>query len=380
MKLKRWLTVEIRTIVLLFAVWRIWITVFAMLAIEFVPLRSQHLLGGSYSSYIMNPLLWGWANFDGEHYLAIAQHGYERLTHSFFPVYPIVVRLFALPFEKGLFNLNLAGLFVSNAFFLASLVLFWKLVCLDYSKKVARLSALLLVSFPTSFYFGSVYTESLFLFCVVGSFYFARRGSWWFAGILGGIASGVRVVGIFLLPALVIELWPQRKMRSLLALSLVPVGLLAYMLFLWKTTGSPLTFYTELSTFGVQREGNLILLPQVFYRYIKMLVGASPPNVLYFIVVVEFISAVLSVLLLAFSLMKKIRLSYIVFSFLAFILPTFTGSFSSLPRYLLVIFPFFIVMPLFLEKRTYLRVIAIFVSVCLLIAETILFSRGYWVA
>ena len=373
-------------IILLFIAWRVWITVFAMLAIEFVPLRGPHLLGGSFSSYITNPLFWAWANFDGEHYLAIAQHGYERLTHSFFPVYPLLVRVLTIPFGLSLSNIMWSGLIISNIFFLLSLIVLSKIVALDYPKNVARLVIILLLSFPTSFFFGSFYTESLFLFLMVSSFYCARKGNWWLAGILGGVASGVRVVGIILLPALLLEWWYQAKIKSeklkvknLLFLLLVPSGLLAYMVFLFFTSGSAFSFYTELSAFGVQREGNFVLLPQVFYRYIKMLLGVGPTDAIYFTIVVEFVSGLLGVLLLLFSFIKKIRLSYMAFALAAFILPTFTGSFSSMPRYFLVIFPFFITLALvsFKSRAGLLLVLAIFAL--LLAAETMFFVRGYWV-
>ena len=110
-----------------------------------------------------------------------------------------------------------------------------------------------------------------------------------------------------------------------------------------------------------------------------MLLGVGPTDAIYFTIVVEFVSGLLGVLLLLFSFIKKIRLSYMAFALAAFILPTFTGSFSSMPRYFLVIFPFFITLALvsFKSRAGLLLVLAIFAL--LLAAETMFFVRGYWV-
>ena len=51
-----------------FVIWRIAITLIAILSIRYLPLFSQNFFGGKYINYITNPLFWGWANFDGEHY------------------------------------------------------------------------------------------------------------------------------------------------------------------------------------------------------------------------------------------------------------------------------------------------------------------------
>ena len=49
------------------------------------------------SVYHSNFLLWSWANFDGEHYLNIARHGYQVIRgqseYAFFPLYPLLINL-----------------------------------------------------------------------------------------------------------------------------------------------------------------------------------------------------------------------------------------------------------------------------------------------
>ena len=147
-----------------FVIWRVAITIVAILAIKYIPLSGINFFGGKYINYITNPLFYGWANFDGEHYLSIAMFGYKDLQQAFFPAYPILMDSLSHLFGTSLESYLWSGIIISNILFLFSLFLFWKIIKLDYSEKIARISIILLLLFPTSFYFASVYTESLFLF------------------------------------------------------------------------------------------------------------------------------------------------------------------------------------------------------------------------
>lgn len=376
-----------KLIVLSFLAWRIWITVFALFGAIFLPLKSAHLLGGGLENYTQNPIFWGWANFDGEHYLRIAQYGYQPLTHAFFPLYPALVHYMGSFFGFDFSTLVFAGLLISNATFFVSLFLFWELICFDYSKKIARVSLVSLLVFPTSFYFGALYTESLFFLLTVAAFYCLRKDKWIFAGILGGLSTATRLVGIFLLPAMVLELRQCRREkgaiqgRQIFSLILVLLGLVFYMLFLRNATGDSFAFYHLQQLSGEQRTQELILLPQVFWRYIKMLVTVTKSDPIYLTILLEATVGVLGLFFIVWGYMKRARPSYLLFLFLGYILPTLTGSFSSLPRYALTLFPLFVFFGLFLASRGRMfKMLSVAVSVILLAIETVLFIRGYWVA
>lgn len=377
---KLWASEVFWFIILSFIIWRLSLFLVLTLALLLLPLSSTNFLGGGLDKYLDNPYLFAWANFDGEHYLSIAQNGYQSLTHSFFPVYPLLIKIFSF-LSIDLNTLTLVGLIISNISFLLSLFVLWKLIKLDYSEKVAKHTILSLLLLPTSFYFGSLYTGSFFFLILVTSFYLVRINRWWFAGFVGGVATGTRINGMLLLPAFLLEWFLAKKRPNLMPLLLIPVGFLLYVFYLYQTTGSPLTFYNELSAFGEQRQGNFITLPQVFYRYLNILFTVSPKTITYWTVVAELISALLVIMLLIYGFIKKIRPSYILFGVLSLILPTLTGSFSSLPRYLLLIFPIFISLGILLSTRSLqVRVVFYLSSALLLIIETSLFLRGYWVA
>lgn len=369
-----------------FLAWRIWLQVFLWLGWFTLPLKEM-LLGGRMNNFLVHPGLWAWANFDGEHYLAIANHGYGNFEQAFFPLFPWLIRTLVYPVRESLFALLFSGLTISHLAFIIALFLLYLLIRLDYDKKVAQTTILFLLLFPTSFFFGAVYTESLFLALVLGSFYAARRGKWWIAGILGALASGTRFVGIFLLPALLWEWWEQNNskfkiqnlklLKTLIPIFLVPIGLLWYMRFLAINYQDPLMFLHVQPAYGAQRVADkIILLYQVFWRYFKM-IASTKADPLFFTVWLEFLTGAGFLCLLVFSYFKKIRLSYIIFAVLAYITPTLTGTFSSMPRYVLTLFPCFIAMALI--KNRIFRTLYFVVCCLLLLIATIFFTRGYWV-
>lgn len=325
------------------------------------------------------PLFWSWANFDGVHYIMLAEKGYAfGLTQAFFPGYFLLIKLI----NVLLHNYLLSGLLISHVCFVLMLAMLYKLVRLDYSEKIARRVLLLISFFPTSFYFLSLYTESLFLLCLISVFYWYRMNKIKKAGIIGIALTLTRVVGVFVIPSLLLELKGKDgkiKIKDLFW-SLIPaIGLIAYMFYLWIKFKDPFLFVHVQSDFGAGREtGRFVMLYQVVWRYIKMIVTVDRHNPIYFSLWLEFVSSLSAVGLLIWGYIKKIRPSYLLFSFLAFILPTLTGTFSSMPRYVLVLFPIFIVLALI--KNKWIRYTIILVNITLLFICTMWFTRGYWIA
>ncbi|NMC36424.1 hypothetical protein GYA49_05270 [Candidatus Beckwithbacteria bacterium] len=327
-------------------------------------------------------LFWSWANFDGVHYLRLAQDGYiYGLTQAFFPLYMLLIRLFSYILVNKLF----VALLISHICFVLALGMFYKLLRLDYSKKIAKWSLVFLIYFPTSFYFLSAYTESLFLLLLLSSFYFLRTKDYAKMGIGGIAVTLTRITGIFIVPAFFYELWEKVKSKSLsqkliLVWTLVPsLGLLAYMYFLQSKFGDALLFAHVQEGFGAGRETDkFVLLYQVLWRYIRMIFTVEKHSWLYFTIWLEFLSSLSFIGLLIWGYIKKIRLSYLIFASLSLLLPTLTGTFSSMPRYVLMLFPGFIVLGMVKNKAIKYGLLGLFAVLLLLC--TALFTRGYWVA
>lgn len=374
-------------ILLIFLTWRLALVAVSFFAVHFIPLGyKDRFLGGGPANYTVSPQLFSWANFDGEHYLSIAIFGYKNLEQAFFPLYPMLISFFSRPDPYNLFtsliNSALIGLFISNISFILALIFLWELVKIDFSKRTAYLTIILLLIFPTSFYFGAVYNESLFLLLSVLAFYSARKGNFLLAGIFGMVASVTRVFGIFLLPALAIEAYKQKaSMFRMFWVLLVPMGLGSYMWYLNATVGDPVAFYSFQRLVGEQHQPGITLLPQVYFRYMKMFLSVDVQNPIFQTIVLEFMVGIVFFLLPIYGYLKKIRLSYIVYAMLSFLAPTIQGSFSSTPRYVIVLFPSFLAAALWVSSLPkLLRVILLILSFSALALETALFLRGYWIA
>lgn len=329
-----------------------------------------------------------WANMDGVHYLNIARQGYVTYEQAFFPLFPLLIKLFA-PVFGG--NYAFCGLLISYVSFFIALVLFYKLLLIDYAESIVRWSLIFLLVFPTSFFFVSVYTESLFLMLVFASFYFARRGSWLASGVFAALAGMTRLVGVFLLPALIFEWliysWPKNATmlhsvkefaKKAWGIFLAPLGTVFYMFYLWRIYSDPLLFIHSQPAFGAGRSsGNIILLPQVFYRYIKIFLTIPPLSHDFLIAFLE-IAAFSIFLLLLVIFRQRVRFSYLIFSFLAILGPTLTGTLSSEPRYVLAAFPVFMLFAS-LKKNAFRFSLAFLFSILLFVLSAY-FLRGYFVA
>jgi len=369
----------------IFFAWQAVLLIIGVISPEFLPSRERFMYNDG--EKIINPaFLWNRANFDGAHYLLISRSGYSVNQQAFFPLYPKLISFFSPLFSgKDL----LAALFISNLSFLLALYLFYKLVCLDENETVAKQTLLFWVLFPASFFFGMIYTEGLFVLLALGSFYAARKNKWLLAGVLGALAANTRIIGVFLFPAILYEWWTnykakpeamglKNKVMNLLSISIIPLGLLSYMRLLWLRYSDALLFIHVQPFFGAERSGGkIILLYQVFWRYLKMIL-TTRWDFLYFSVWMELLTAIFFIALIYLAYQKKVRTSYLIFSAFSIIIPTLSGTFLSMPRFALTYFPCFIFLGKIANRK--LRIIIMSFFALLMVFSTLLFYQGYWVS
>lgn len=321
-----------------------------------------------------------WANFDGALYLLISNRGYGLYQQAFFPLFPLLIYL--MRFFVGT-RILAAWLIVIPAMIL-NIFFFVLLASMDYSRKQLPWILAFFLLFPTTFFLRSVYTESLFLMLTFSSLFAMRKKKFLLASILVGLASATRIVGIFLVPALLIELFSQKKFttKNLLKGGLYSIigsgGLISYMVFLWEKYKDPLLFFHVQSAFGANRtNGKLIFLPQVIVRYIKIFFTVNPFSHDYLIALLEFCLFMIPLCTMVIF-WKRIRLSYLVFSLCAILLPTLTGTLLSEPRFVLVVFPLFFLLGSI--QKNWVKVILLSVSAVLLSVLTAYFLQGYFIA
>ena len=300
------------------------------------------------------PFLASFGNFDGTHYIKIASHGYENYEQAFFPLYPLLIRFTAPLFGH---NVVVSGLIISWIFGALGMAIFTSYLSgVLTDKKRIRWAIIFLVSYPTSFFFGAIYGESLFFFLVASALWSLQKKHYTTAAITAALASSSRFAGIFLIiPFVIAVLTAHDKSRSIalkkhtlrnVALLISPIiGLAAYMLYLIATTGDALYFITVQPVFGAYRSTHIILLPQVIYRYLKIFITANH-DFRYYVAVLEFgmfitmLSAVIAEIVILYKSFTKNnnwpRLGLALFSLAYILLPTLTGTLSSMPRYSLL--------------------------------------------
>jgi len=234
---------------------RIGLSLLGWLAVAVVPTRALiSAPGWAAKAYTAGPhnLLTAFESQDALWFLRIAADGYSTNDGSaaFFPLYPLTVR--AVSTLIGHHPLA-AALLVSNLAFLGALIVLYRLTASEYSEATARHSVLYASLFPTSFFFFAPYSESLFLLLAVTSFWGARKGRWWLAGVAGAGAALTRSIGVTIAIALVVEALHQKRqgkagLAPKLVWAMTPVlGTLAYLAW-WGSQGNwraPLEFQSN---------------------------------------------------------------------------------------------------------------------------------------
>lgn len=338
---------------------------------------SHYISFNSPFNFVFTP----WANFDGVYYLYIAGASYTRDNAGFFPLFPMLIKILSLNASAFSALQFFVALILSSLLFLFALVMFYKLLKLDFNHNSAISAIIMLLVFPTSFFFAAVYSESLFLLLTVLSFYFARKGDWFLSSIFSSLLTATRIVGIAIIPALFLEFYLQKKTllnKKIISLFVTPLGILGYSLFSYSQWGTPLQFLKAQGMLHNSRSvDQIILFPQTVFRYFKIL---STVKITYewWIAMLEISVFFFALSMLFYAWRKKVRISYLIFSVLAFLIPTQSGTFSGMPRYVLLLFPMFI--GLSLIKNKIFRILYVIVSATLLFILFALFSKGYFVA
>ena len=201
-----------------------------------------------------------WARWDSEHYLRIAGEGYavERLT-AFFPAYPLLLRWLAFGRNERT-TMLIIGVVISTASTIFALLLLYRFVASNFDSSTAQVTVTLYCIVPTSFFLSAVYTEGLFFLLAMVALYGIQSQRWLVATIAASLAIVTRVVGVAV-AAMVVASFLQsgrKAARAWLPLGLLPLSLVALLLFEWQVLGHPLAFTTVQDTFGRTTGGSIL--------------------------------------------------------------------------------------------------------------------------
>jgi len=327
------------------------------------------------------------SRWDTGFYLDIASNGYRAdgpglPSVAFFPLLPLLIRALTPVLGDPL----VAGLLVTNLALLGASILLYRVVEGEHGGTAAERSVWYLLIFPASFFGSAVYSESLFLLGAIGSLHCARRGHWPLAALGGFCAGFTRFVGVVVAPMLLLEWWSQRRRQhadcrppwsALLAAASPLLATGAYMLYLWRSFGDPLAFAHASAVWGREARSPLDTAGELLQRPAE---GWGPALAAGRLPLDNWVDllAVLLFLTLGCVLLRQRRWGEGAFVTLGALIPLSSGLLMSQRRYMWVLFPAFVQLARWGERRWVDRLITA-ASLLGLGLFTALFANWYWV-
>ena len=318
-----------------------------------------------------------WARWDSAFFLDIAEHGYTKASAAFAPLYPALVWVVGHVFFG---QYVLAGIVVSLAAALGAFVLLHRVAAERLGADGAQRTVLYLAVFPMTLFLQAVYSESLFLLLALLAFVFAERGRFAASGVAAGLAVLARVTGVALIPALVLLAWRARdKRRALAGVALAAPIAAIYPLVLWWQVDDPWAFAHAQDRWH-RHFSPLGGIWQAFIHWTPA--GAGHAHAL--AVNAEGLVALGVFVALTVVVWRRFGAAYGVFAVASLAIPLSYPSsrwpLLSIPRFGLVIFPFFLALAALTATRPRLHTAIVACSATLLGVVTVQWALWQWVA
>ncbi len=173
--------------------WKTVIILFSILATYALPLKLRFTPQDVFKQGFPY-LLWIWGNFDGDHYMQIARTGYNVAELPFFPLHPSTLKIMhsvGIPYLIG-------GIILCHIAFFTAIYFMYQLLKIDRKQSLYYIMLIIILSFPTSYSYGAVYNDSLFLCMATITLYLGRKKQWILASIFGMLATYSRLNGLAL--------------------------------------------------------------------------------------------------------------------------------------------------------------------------------------
>ncbi len=352
--------------------------------------------------YLLEPFMNRQVAWDSEYYVGIAVGGYDDpeagsvrnpatgllviKNYSFFPLYPYLMRVLALPLKvfglSPIGTATLAGSIIALLGTLAGMFALWEMTRDLLDEESAWRTVFYMLVFPSAFFLAQIFTEGLFIGLAFSSLMFTKRKQWIWASLLGMLAAWTRAHGaamaLPLLMAWVMSINWKSEIRSQLTwkwalqglFALLPLG--AY--YIWRT--SPLgEGWAELQEFyfgrGLMTIESSIESWKNAYFYARYM---SQEGLIYFSIEV---AATLTALVSSIWLLRRDPI-VALFSLAVVLLSALSGSAQSMARYMLIAPAMFIALGYWGKNKLFDKAWTI-ASILLLGMSVLLFSYDMWV-
>jgi hypothetical protein len=242
----------------------------ALLAnVTFPPLQDQRFTVLPKASHAF----WdAFARYDAGWYHGIASQGYVygeggRTNLAFFPLYPMLMRGGGTLLGSRQEDFYFAGIVISWLAFAAAMVVLYQLARLDLDERAAGRAVVYAAVFPFAYFFGMVYSESLFFLGLVGAAYAMRTKRWAWAAVAGAAMTATRVTGVMALPGLAWLAWRavggERREQAKAALSVLGclAGIGLYSAYNYALSGHAFAWYDAITYWNYEPGGNPVAMP-----------------------------------------------------------------------------------------------------------------------
>jgi hypothetical protein len=354
----------------------------------FVGYRLFPFQAGNYLANFHNPsqepptLLTAYQTWDAQHYLYLAAHGYspDHLSNVFFPLLPILIR-WCTPLAGG--TSWLVGLALSQLFVLAAASYFYLMVKNLWDEPTAFRACLWSLAFPTAFYSGLIYTESLFWLLTTAFFYYSLKNRWDVSALGAVLLPLTRPTGL-LVAASALFGWGKSKnaveepfLRRILTVIVFCAGFVLYLFLMKMWTGEYFSGFSA-QKFYISHNGWSNLLNPfgwLFRNFIQNPYTLAGTHTC-FLPRVFLIGVALSLI----PLHKRVSPNFFVYTLILGLFPAFSGDIMSMSymRYTAVLFPLFILAALEISEGVAEKSLL----ACCFLAQAFLLvahSLNYWV-
>lgn len=307
-----------------------------------------------------------WDHWDVGWYTSIARDGYLAYSHvlippghfqngaAFPPALPVLTRLVMIVGHR---HALISGLFVTAVALAVGLVGLYRLAALDFGDRVAATTLVLLLVFPASFFFNSVYSEALVLAGCVWAVLLTRMKLWPLAGLFAALAVMAKIAAVLVVVLMLIEYnpfarrsWTRRLWEMAWIGGPTVLALAGLTYYFWTREHDALVYVTANKDWS-----------RSFQPMWQMAAGAVG-DVLSLKTfdqvhgLVTFLDVVSLFLLIGMTVYTwfRVRRSYAVFMALVTLSVGSAGYIESTTRHVLLAFPFFIAAAFLVNARPWL--------------------------
>jgi len=357
----------------------------------FAPYKFHLGLNDPWSRVATSELLKHTYKFDAKWYGDIAAGGYafDKSAPAFYPLFPLLVATFTRITHDAV----MAAFVINGIAALAAFYLLYRLA-LDYLKQpdAAAYALLLFAFFPTAYFLHVMYSEAVFCALTLGAFVAASRRQWLLANVCVALTTATRLPGLVVGAGILvsylqsIEYNPRKITRSACWFLLAPLGIVAYAIHLKMVTGDAFAMFNVYKFEEWAYERLNLNIPSAAIAEARLIAGQlvhrpAGWQVRFFDHVLPFACWLWLGLCTVWGLIKRMPHGYVVLMAGSFALFGAHTVFTATDRYLMAVFPAFLLGAAWLQSRSeWLRMLVLAGSAMAMTLLYALFVNGIWTA